>query len=55
MVKTEEFGGKTGGKKINLGIKFEIDFYESLRCELACECKNLLPKYQKEAKSFSYR
>ena len=39
MVKTEEFGGQTGGKKINLGIKFENDFYESLRCELACECK----------------
>ena len=47
MVKTEEFGGKTGGKKINLGIKFENDFYESLRCELACECKPTI--YKKEA------
>ena len=47
MVKTEEFGGKTGGKKINLGIKFENDFYESLRCELACECKPTT--YKKEA------
>ena len=27
MVKTEEFGGQTGGKRINLGIKFENDFY----------------------------
>lgn len=48
MVKTEEFGGQTGGKKINLGIKFENDFYESLRCELACECKPT--SYKKEAK-----
>jgi hypothetical protein len=47
MVKTEEFGGQTGGKKINLGIKFENDFYESLRCELACECKPTA--YKKEA------
>ena len=47
MVKTEEFGGQTGGKKINLGIKFENDFYESLRCELACECKPTT--YKKEA------
>ena len=49
MVKTEEFGGQTGGKKVNLGIKFEKDFYESLRCELACECKRT--SYEKEAKS----
>ena len=49
MVKTEEFGGQTGGKKINLGIKFENDFYESLRCELACECKPTT--YKKEAQS----
>ena len=49
MVKTEEFGGKTGGKKINLGIKFENDFYESLRCELACECKPTI--YKKEAQN----
>ena len=27
MVKTEEFGGQVGGKKINLGIKFEKDFF----------------------------
>ena len=31
MVKTEEFDGQTGGKKINLGIKFENDFYDSLK------------------------
>ena len=49
MVKTEEFGGQTGGKKINLGIKFENDFYESLRCELACECKPTT--YKKEAQN----
>ena len=49
LVKTEEFGGQTGGKRINLGIKFEKDFYESLRCELACECKRT--PYMKEAKS----
>jgi len=49
MVKTEEFGGQTGGKKINLGIKFENDFYESLRCELACDNKNT--PYAREAKS----
>ena len=49
MVKTEEFGGQTGGKKVNLGIKFEKDFYESLRCELACECKRT--SYEKEAKN----
>ena len=49
MVKTEEFGGQTGGKRINLGIKFENDFYESLRCELACDNKNT--SYSREAKS----
>ena len=49
MVKTEEFGGQTGGKKVNLGIKFEKDFYESLRCELACDNKNT--PYSKEAKN----
>ena len=49
MVKTEEFGGQTGGKKINLGIKFENDFYESLRCELACECKPTT--YKKDAQN----
>jgi hypothetical protein len=59
MVKTEEFGGQVGGKKINLGIKFENDFYESLRCELGCskentpyskEVKNLIEQIGKEVK-----
>jgi len=49
MVKTEEFGGQVGGKKINLGIKFENDFYESLRCELGCSKDNTT--YAKEVKS----
>ena len=49
MVKTEEFGGQTGGKRVNLGIKFEKDFYESLRCELACQCKPTA--YKKEAQT----
>ena len=49
MVKTEEFGGQVGGKKINLGIKFENDFYESLKCELGCSKDNTT--YAKEAKS----
>ena len=40
MIKTEEFGGQTGGKKINLGIQFENKFYESLMCELSCSSKN---------------
>ena len=35
--KTEEFGGQTGGKRINLGIKFENDFLDSLQKDLACE------------------
>lgn len=48
MVKTEEFGGQVGGKKINLGIQFEKDFYESLRCELGCSNKKT--KYSKDAK-----
>ena len=48
MVKTEEFGGQTGGKKINLGIKFEKDFYQSLTCELGCGGHNTI--YSKEAK-----
>ena len=42
MVTTEEFGGQTGGKK------FENDFYDSLKCELACEKKST--PYEKEAK-----
>ena len=37
LQKTEEFGGQTGGKRINLGIKFENDFLESLQKDLACE------------------
>jgi len=49
MVKTEEFGGQVGGKKINLGIKFENDFYESLKCELGCSKDNTT--YAKEVKS----
>jgi hypothetical protein len=48
MVKTEEFGGQVGGKKINLGIKFEKDFYDSLICELGCS--NMNTKYAKDAK-----
>lgn len=48
MVKTEEFGGQVGGKKINLGIQFENQFYESLRCELGCSNKNT--RYAPEAK-----
>ena len=48
MVKTEEFGGQVGGKKINLGIKFEKDFYESLICELGCSSTST--KYAKDAK-----
>ena len=37
MQKTDEFGGQQGGKKINLGIKFEKDFFASLEKDLACE------------------
>lgn len=48
LVKTEEFGGQTGGKKINLGIQFENDFYDSLLCELQCSNNN--KKYSKDAK-----
>lgn len=48
MVKTEEFGGQTGGKKINLGIKFEKDFYHSLSCELGCGGERTT--YSKEVK-----
>jgi hypothetical protein len=40
LVKTEEFGGQVGGKKINLGIQFENQFYESLDCYLNCKCKH---------------
>ena len=38
LVKTPEFGGQ-GGKKENLGIRFENDYFESLDCFLNCECK----------------
>ncbi len=48
MVKTEEFGGQTGGKRINQGIQFEKDFYDSLKCELACICERT--KYMNDAK-----
>ena len=48
MVKTEEFGGQVGGKKINLGIKFENDFYHSLTCELGCGGERT--SYSKEVK-----
>ena len=47
LEKTEEFGGQTG-KRVNLGIKFEKDFYESLDCYLNCQCKPT--PYEKEAK-----
>ena len=40
LEKTDEFGGQVGGKKVNLGIQFENDFYKSLQCELQCEDKN---------------
>lgn len=48
MVKTEEFGGQVGGKKVNLGIKFEKDFYHSLTCELGCGGERT--SYSKEVK-----
>lgn len=48
LIKTEEFGGQTGGKKINLGIDFENKFYESLMCELSCSNKNT--EYSSEVK-----
>ena len=48
LQKTEEFGGQAGGKKINLGIQFENDFFKSLICEVQCEDKNT--KYAKQAK-----
>ena len=46
--KTEEFGGQTGGKRVNLGIQFEKDFYKSLNCEVECLCEHT--KYEKAAK-----
>ena len=46
--KTEEFGGQTGGKRVNLGIQFEKDFYKSLNCEVECLCEHT--KYEDAAK-----
>ena len=46
--KTEEFGGQTSGKRVNLGIQFEKDFYKSLNCEVECLCEHT--KYEKAAK-----
>ena len=46
--KTPEFGGQTGGKRVNLGIKFEKDFYKSLNCEVECLCEHTT--YEKAAK-----
>jgi len=46
--KTEEFGGQTGGKRVNLGIQFEKDFYKSLNCEVQCLCEHT--KYEDAAK-----
>jgi hypothetical protein len=46
--KTEEFGGQVGGKRVNLGIQFEKDFYKSLNCEVQCLCEHT--KYEAAAK-----
>jgi len=46
--KTEEFGGQTTGKRVNLGIQFEKDFYKSLNCEVQCLCEHT--KYEDAAK-----
>lgn len=48
LQKTEEFGGQTGGKKVNLGIKFEEDFYKGLQTQLSCQDKNA--PYKREVK-----
>ena len=48
LEKTQEFGGQTTGKKINLGIQFEKDFYKSLNCEVECLCEHT--KYEDAAK-----
>ena len=47
LEKTEEFGGQVGGKKVNLGIQFEKDFYDSLNCQVGCLNDNT--KYQQAA------
>jgi len=49
LEKTSEFGGQTGGKRVNLGFQFEKDFYKSLNCEVECVCEHT--KYEKAAKS----
>ena len=49
LEKTEEFGGQVGGKKVNLGIQFEKDFYDSLNCQVGCLNDNT--KYHKAAKN----
>ena len=48
LEKTQEFGGQTSGKRVNLGIQFEKDFYKSLNCEVECLCEHT--KYEDAAK-----
>ena len=48
LEKTSEFGGQTGGKRVNLGIQFEKDFYKSLNCEVECVCEHT--KYERPSK-----
>tara|TARA_B100000902_G_scaffold314219_1_gene304898 strand:+ start:58 stop:1224 length:1167 start_codon:yes stop_codon:yes gene_type:complete len=48
LEKTEEFGGQVGGKRVNLGIQFEKDFYKSLNCLVQCLCEHT--KYEAGAK-----
>ena len=48
LEKTQEFGGQTSGKRVNLGIQFEKDFYKSLNCEVQCLCEHT--RYEKAAK-----
>ena len=47
LEKTQEFGGQTSGKRVNLGIQFEKDFYKSLNCEVECLCEHT--KYEDAA------
>jgi hypothetical protein len=49
LEKTEEFGGQVGGKKVNLGIQFEKDFYDSLVCQVGCVNDNT--KYHQAAEN----
>ncbi len=51
FVKTGEFGGQEGGKKVNLGIVFENDFYG--RLEEALEGKRLLNERNQGIDSYS--